>query len=160
MKYFIIVILALLISCGTYFERSYNFVLEDCDDYQFLLHFMDQMFLAPEDIDELIDGYPLYVTNKMQEYVKTEIKSQGIDIPKIYQKDKSSIALTDQFCEEIGEKDGLHNPDYFNKVILLKFEIKQQNKFIYVKFIQKYPKMYCELKEFEITNEDRKLEHP
>ena len=54
MKYTIIVLICFLTSCGS-IEKNYKIILDGCEEYQFLGHFMHFLFLKDYKIEEIVE---------------------------------------------------------------------------------------------------------
>lgn len=62
--------------------------LNDCNNYDFVLHFLDEVFRKTEKIETIMKKYPIVSPNKYLRVIKNNINYSNYDIKELYNTNK------------------------------------------------------------------------
>ena len=147
-------VLIITSSCSLFEPKQKTIIDKSCDEYKFVLHFLDDLMVNPNNIDNLLIKYPIYSDDDLNNN-KTYLVQQAFLISKLYKKNKNDFKLTDIFCFE-----NLNHPFLWGKYdyrhIEVHYEIKPLKKRIFVRFIQYEKGMFLDFVDIAISDFSKK----
>ena len=104
---------------------------KDCDDYEFILHFVDEALSNPDNIYEISKKYPISINKKILPMIRHELKDWNFSIQKLHKNGK--INKIHQLCYQ---EPGYGVDLYRYRQIEIIWEIEGKDLFLGINFYQ------------------------